>query len=296
MRKRLGGQDGFTLIELLISAGLVSLVILGAFRLYYFTDHAFVATTVRSDVQMDMQLAMRYIADSLRTAHRVEFAKAVEPDKLKDGGHYLFSRDGVIVLQTEDGVRPITSHYQDAVRYAIMFEASTDEDDRPLDSTVKITLRSLTPGVPYELETHVQALNLRLEGISGESPSSMLYFTTTFSPDEIEQGERLRRRCLLAAVVFEPHDPALQALRDFRDKVLSKPDMGRKMIAVYYKYSPYLIHFFATHTWARTALKAAMRLVILSVQLMTNTAYPMFVAALILVCFTNRRKRCAWRS
>ena len=87
MRSIFRKQDGFTLIELMVSAGLVSLIVIGAFRIYYLTDHSFVAGTVQADIQSDMQQAMRRITEDLRVAHRVEFTNKVDGDKLADGGH-----------------------------------------------------------------------------------------------------------------------------------------------------------------------------------------------------------------
>ena len=277
MRSIFRKQDGFTLIELMVSAGLVSLIVIGAFRIYYLTDRSFVAGTVQADIQSDMQQAMRRITEDLRVAHRVEFTNKVDGDKLADGGHYLYADEGMIVVQTENGVRPITSHYQESARYKVSFSESRDELGRLLPDTVRVVLESETPGVPFTLETHVQALNLRLGGISGSAPSAMLYYTKDFSAEEIEEGERLRRVCLFTSILFDPHDPEVQAMRNFRDSVLSKVGFGQRVIAYYYELSPVIVEFLSGKPAVIETAVSALRPVILLAEVMAQVPYALVV-------------------
>lgn len=289
-------QSGFTLTELLVSVGLVGLVVIGAFRLYYFTDKAFVNNTVKSDIQIDMQLAMQRITEELRLAHSVEFVdKVPATDVLNEDDHYLFSKDGTVFLQTKQGTRLLTLHYQEAAQYSVSFAYGYDESGKMLEDTVRVTLESLTPGVSHTLESHIQALNLRDTKVSGPSPSTALHYTKTFTPQEIEEGRKLRRRCFFVGIVYDDNDPETRVLRGFRDKVLSRTHVGRRLIAMYYELSPWLIMTVEAIGLSRDALRTITQPVVYSIWLMLNNVSLwgtlVLVTLLAVTMILGRRKK-----
>jgi prepilin-type N-terminal cleavage/methylation domain-containing protein len=85
----LADTDGFTLVELLLTVALVSLVITGGFRLYYFADRSFVSGTLTADVQTDVQIAIRRITEELSLAHFVEFGRLPE-SSLDADDHFIY--------------------------------------------------------------------------------------------------------------------------------------------------------------------------------------------------------------
>ena len=71
-------EHGFTIIELLIALSLFGLVVSGGFSIYYFADKAFVSSTIKTDLERSMQIAMINITNSLRTAHEAEIVDSLD--------------------------------------------------------------------------------------------------------------------------------------------------------------------------------------------------------------------------
>lgn len=67
--------------------------------------------------------------------------------------------------------------------------------------------------------------------------------------------------CFSAAAYDLPAHPHVMVLRDFRDTYLMPSKLGRKLVDLYYKYSPFFAHFIARHK----ALKVAVRIGLLPI-------------------------------
>ena len=253
-------EGGFTLIELLVTLALVGLVITGGFSLYFFADRSFVSGTITADIQSDVQLAMKRITEELRLAHRLEFVDQIPAaDSLEQDEHYLFVQDGVVVLRTQNRNQILTSGNIELADYALEFDRSRDNDGEILEDAVWIKLSSKNPQVPYFLESDVQVLNLRLSGIEGTGPSQAVFFTKSLSEVEREEAQLVRRRCFLRRVVFNPNDPEILVLQDFRDNQLKTNPMGKLVVDFYYAISPSIANFLEVQPLARLATKSVFK-------------------------------------
>ncbi len=77
-----------------------------------------------------------------------------------------------------------------------------------------------------------------------------------------EDGDGGGGGCFIATAAYgSPLHPHLDILRDFRDKYLMPNGFGRKLVELYYRYSPGIAGFIAEHK----LLKAAVRVNLLPV-------------------------------
>jgi len=234
-------SKGFTLIELLMTLGLLGIVIAGGLSMYYFADRSFMQTSLTAQVQSDMELAMLRITEEVRLAHSLEVyrdfdAKKSIPDDDPDDVHYLYSDGGSIFLKTKQGNRLILQgDYEKG--FGIEFKQVRDGETK-IDSMLGVKVSSLHSDVDYELESELQVLNLRLEGIKGESSGQAIRCTKTFSEEELEEAGRVRPRCPYRSYVYSNDAPQLGQLRDFRDNYLARNPLGRMAIKFYYSAAP----------------------------------------------------------
>lgn len=251
-------ERGFTLIELMVTLALVGLVIIGGLNLYFFADRSFVSGTITADVQAEIQLAMKRMTEELRLAHRLEFVESVPASStLQKDDHYLFVQDGLVYLRTQRPVDQIVTNINTEIaNYAIEFDRSKDDQGGIIEDTLRIKLSSLNPRVPYSLESDIQVLNLRLSGIEGDGPAEVVYFTKTLSEVEREEAQLVRSRCFIRRVVFNPNDPEVFVLQDFRDRVLKPHPIGRVVTDFYYAISPSVAKFLEVQPLARVATKS----------------------------------------
>ncbi len=236
---------GFTLIEVIVTLALVSLVVVGGFRLYFFADRSFVSGAVTADIQADIQLATQRIVKELEIAHGVQFVDEVpnvedippkkENSEEENDVHYLFVENGLVILRTHRGNELLTFTNPNMNKYELNFSYSAQ-----LPNILEMELLSLNPKVPYSLETAIRILNLRSEEIPGNPSSGIVKFSKTISAEEREEAELVSGRCLLASI-FDDTDPDLNILRGFRDKRLRRSPIGRELVYWYYKASPYLV-------------------------------------------------------
>ncbi len=84
--------------------------------------------------------------------------------------------------------------------------------------------------------------------------------TATFIviPDGTEDGDGggQKKTCFIATAAYGSQlHPHLDILRDFRDKYLISNGIGRKLVELYYKYSPSIADFIAKHTLLKVAVR-----------------------------------------
>lgn len=94
-----------------------------------------------------------------------------------------------------------------------------------------------------------------------------IFQRTAKNPGVVKQflktSSETRPRCFVATAAFEsPYALEVQTLRHFRDQRLRKNYFGRKFIFYYYKHSPKIATRLDKHTWAKPAVRAALRALI----------------------------------
>lgn len=234
MKKYLFQANGFTLIELLVTLGLLGLVIASGFSLYFFADRSFVSGTLTADIQADMDYTMRRISNELRLAHKIEFKNSVPAaNTLTEDEHYLFVENDLVKLRTQNNTQILTNSRVDMSKFKL-----TLAYDNTVPNLLGVKLQSLTPGVPYALESSIEFLNLRSATVTGDTSKGIVYFTKTLSVEERADAEVVRDRCFLLSTVFDDQDPDLNVFRRFRDEKLSSSKLGRSIIRWYYTNSP----------------------------------------------------------
>ena len=117
-----------------------------------------------------------------------------------------------------------------------------------------IRLVSQTPGLEFELSLRFSS-NLRETGIQG-TPRNSLYFTKTFSEEDLEEARRIRPGCIMRRYVYAADAPELEALRRFRDERLARHPVGRVAIRTYYAASTALISLVEAQPWAEAPIQA----------------------------------------
>ncbi|MFC2167708.1 CFI-box-CTERM domain-containing protein [Acidobacteriota bacterium] len=79
-----------------------------------------------------------------------------------------------------------------------------------------------------------------------------------FSENIIEDivEEIKKAPCFIATAAFgSPLHPYVQTLQDFRDKYLMSSRAGRKLVSLYYKYSPHIAELITNHKALRTVVR-----------------------------------------
>jgi uncharacterized repeat protein (TIGR02543 family) len=74
--------------------------------------------------------------------------------------------------------------------------------------------------------------------------------------DDDGGGGDAKKGCFIATAAYgTPIHPHLDILRDFRDKYLVHSIFGRKLVELYYRYSPSIAHFIARHKVLKIAVR-----------------------------------------
>jgi len=71
-------------------------------------------------------------------------------------------------------------------------------------------------------------------------------------------NRRMEEACYMGAVYDSPTHPHVIILQDFRDTYLMPCKIGRKLVNVYYKYSPFLAHFIVKHKTLKFAAQISL--------------------------------------
>ncbi|WP_461370561.1 PilW family protein [Candidatus Darwinibacter acetoxidans] len=254
-------SNGFTLVELLVTLALLGIVISGGFTVYFFADRSFNSAGQAADVQANMQLAMLNIVEEVRLAHSLEvisnFSKSQPiPADDPDDVHYLFFEDGNVFLRTKLHNRPVLQS-DDETTYSIAFGPVVGESGEPLDNMLRITLSSENPRVDYELESEIQILNLRTQGVQAAGPGGAIRFTKEISKEIVDPVGG--RRCPYSTIAYTPSAPQLDKLRDFRDQYLARHMLGRFVVRTYYAIAPFVVSFAEREPLTREFAAALLR-------------------------------------
>jgi len=111
--------------------------------------------------------------------------------------------------------------------------------------------------------------------------------------------KRMDETCSMGAAYDSPAHPYVIILQDFRDTYLMPCKIGRKLVNVYYKYSPFFAHFIAKHKALKIVVRTSLLpLVGLSYSMvhlgMIITAAMLvfiFISLILLISFYRRKTR-----
>ncbi|GEM_PF-1668944 len=237
-------EHGFTIIELLIALSLFGLVVSGGFSIYYFADKAFVSSTIKTDLERSMQIAMINITNSLRTAHEAEIVDSLDEieKEIDESDTFLLIVDSRPALQKweEGGFNTsfLIDYYNDDFRpeYELRFSKVEPKDAGNAANVIQISLAVKHRSFEHEITESISLLNVGQKGVQG-SGSKIMRYVTTFEPPEYDPGD-FPRRCFIATAVFGGDSSITELLRDYRDKFLLTNGLGRSFVDFYYTYSP----------------------------------------------------------
>jgi hypothetical protein len=79
------------------------------------------------------------------------------------------------------------------------------------------------------------------------------------SPDEEDESGSWELNCFIATAAYDsPFHSHVEILRNFRDKYLITNKLGRKLVKLYYKYSPPLANIIAKHKTLKIAVRISL--------------------------------------
>ena len=219
-------EHGFTIIELLIALSLFGLVVSGGFSIY-FADKAFVSSTIKTDLERSMQIAMINITNSLRTAHEAEILDSLdeiekEIEENDESDTFLLIVDSRPALQKwEEGgfnTSYLIDYYNDDFRpeYELRFSKVEPKDAGNAANVIQISLAVKHRSFEHEITESISLLNVGQKGVQG-SGSKIMRYVTTFEPQVYDPGD-FTSHCFIATAVFGGDSSITELLRDFRDK------------------------------------------------------------------------------
>ncbi len=95
----------------------------------------------------------------------------------------------------------------------------------------------------------------RLLSITMDSDKSIIANFIENVLDEIWKGAK-KAPCFIATAAFgSPLHPYVKTLQDFRDRYLMSSRAGRKLVTLYYKYSPHIAELITSHKALRTVVR-----------------------------------------
>lgn len=159
----------------------------------------------------------------------------------------------------------------------------------------------------YGTEVGVTAFpdeNHKFSHWSGDVPSGQQYSNPVFlimdSDKEISVAFDRKGLCFIATAAYgRPSHPQVRILRDFRDRYLMRSAFGRKLVDLYYRYSPAVADAIDSHKPLRLAARVCLTPLVALSFLALKLGPLLFAAVLIsaLLCpagiifFTGRKRR-----
>ena len=123
-------------------------------------------------------------------------------------------------------------------------------------------------------------------------------FSTILPGEAGEDREAKKGPCFIATAAYgSPLHPHIDILRDFRDKFLMPNEVGRKMVSLYYKYSPPVANLIAKYEVLRVVVRTnllpfvAFSYLILHFSQAITAVFLIFIFVLTIffVCFHQKR-------
>lgn len=92
------------------------------------------------------------------------------------------------------------------------------------------------------------------------------------SGDDFELGETDNSKCFVATAIFSSNSLQVAVLKEIRDTRLITCDVGRALIKIYYKYSPYLAVWLTTSKLIRIHIELILNFIV-TLWLMKNKCW-----------------------
>lgn len=241
---------GFTLIEVIVSLILVGIMSSVAGMGIVSATKAFIFTKEVAEISQKSQLAMSRLTKSI--ANWTSFTTTL-------GNQLTLTRNDTITGET---VTETYSYSGNALSLTV--GGVTDVLCDGLTAFNLEYLRSDMGGDSF-WSTGQPNENLNMVRVTmtqaGQSGANSSTFTSRVVPANTSRGDiqALQAKygtgsggCFVATAAYGDHDdPAVVLLRQFRDRVLSRNDTGKKFIAWYYREGPALAGFISGHPAAR---------------------------------------------
>jgi hypothetical protein len=96
--------------------------------------------------------------------------------------------------------------------------------------------------------------------------------------------------CFIATAAFgSPMAGEVMVLREFRDRYLLTSALGRRLVDLYYRYSPPIAAFIANHETARTITRLSLQPIVYSIKYPFRAAFALLVAAILFRVWLTKR-------
>jgi uncharacterized repeat protein (TIGR02543 family) len=189
-------------------------------------------------------------------------------------------------------------------QYTLIIVAGTRGTTDPLpgsyiyDSGIAVSITA-TPSSGYQFSGWSGAASGTTNPITITMDSDKS-ITANFSaiPPEEEAGKK--GRCFIATAAYDsPLHPYVRILRDFRDKYFISNKIGRKLVGLYYKHSPFVANLITKHKALKVAIRISLLPMIIFSYLMVHFGpiitgamfILVYVFPIFLILFFRRRMR-----
>ncbi|MCK4782113.1 MAG: hypothetical protein KAV87_00070, partial [Desulfobacteraceae bacterium] len=127
------------------------------------------------------------------------------------------------------------------------------------DSATQVTIQAIpNSGYQFSNWSGDASGTTNLIIITMDSDKSITANFTATPPDNGD-GDGKKGGCFIATAAYGSSlHPNVKTLRDFRDKYLMSNKLGRKLVDLYYKYSPFLANFIAKHKVLKVAVRISL--------------------------------------
>lgn len=184
----------------------------------------------------DQGVVLTWEAVPQATAYRVHFGQQNTSEQSADAGaETTFTVTGLV--NDTEYVFAVTAVNQTPYTVAVTaLDNTQDRHESALSPPVTVGVGDAAESAPSNSLTATPAL-------------------VTPYPDLTDQS-----RCFIATAAFDsPSAPEVLALRRFRDVVLSRHAVGRRLIAAYYAVSPPIARFLEAHAYMKPPVRAVLR-------------------------------------
>ena len=265
LKNTIASNRGFTLIEIIVSLILVGIMAVVVGMGIVTATKAFIFAKEAAEISQKNQLAMNRITKSIQNWFPV-------PVPVTGTQSLTITRNDVL----SGGI--VTERYSYSGNTLSLFLGTSTEGDILCDNLTDFKLEYLrsdsadviggnavesfwNSGMPLS-ELNLVRVTMTQSGQSGANAST---FVSRVVPMNTSKGDIQAMEakygtgsggCFVATAAYGNYDdPAVVLLRQFRDRVLSQSDTGKKFIAWYYREGPALAGFIAGHSAAGWAVR-----------------------------------------